>query len=98
MAVPKHTNGWAEWSRHVLAELTRLNDSCEQIANENKIQSIRITELKSSINLFAERQKQSDEAIQDHETRVRSLERGFWRIVGAVTFASFIIQVLIKFL
>jgi len=33
MPAPKDdgSNGWNEWSRHVLAELRRLNDWCERL-------------------------------------------------------------------
>ena len=37
---PENQNGWNEWSRHVLAELTRLNDGYENLGNS--IQDIRV--------------------------------------------------------
>jgi len=34
------SNGWNEWSRHVLAELTRLNDGYESMRQQ--LESIRV--------------------------------------------------------
>lgn len=44
--IPEKTNGWNEWSRHVLAELKRINDTCDNL--DNKIQAVSddVTELK----------------------------------------------------
>ena len=42
----KHENGWNEWSRHVLAELERLNSWSAEIANRQTTILVQISALK----------------------------------------------------
>ena len=66
--VDKEPNGWAEWSRHVLLELKRLNDLIEDVLKRVDANRTKMTVL--------ETQTLSKEGIcrQHRETADRALE------------------------
>lgn len=77
MAEPNQSqNGWNEWSRHVLKELERLNDTLARLTND-------LADLKGKVGNYDSREltrmqiqleglKVSD---KDQEVRIRSLEQ-----------------------
>lgn len=62
-------NGWGEWSRHVLAELSRLNDNHEALRQD--IQQIKMDI--ASINTFDYKKLEAE--VAELKTDLRSLER-----------------------
>ena len=45
-------NGWNEWSRHVLAELERLNDKSDDLSKEMKDVQIKLATLKERASIW----------------------------------------------
>jgi len=50
----KHTvqNGWNEWSKHVLAELGRLNEKSDQLSAEMRDVQIKLATLKERASIW----------------------------------------------
>jgi len=65
----ENNNGWQEWSRHVLAELTRLNAGQDSVREQ-------IQDVKTKIaTLSAQDYKLLESKLQDLAADLRSLER-----------------------
>ena len=45
-------NGWNEWSKHVLAELGRLNEKSDQLSAEMKDVQIKLATLKERASIW----------------------------------------------
>lgn len=91
-------NGFAEYKQLFLKEFARFDKSIDSIGSN-------ITEVNEKLTIIDQNVKSLNAQIdtinykfQDHETRVRSLEKGFWKLLGGISLASFLIQVVIKFL
>jgi hypothetical protein len=46
------TNGWAEWGKHVLAELERLNNVCDKLEDTLSQMTIEMTKLKMRATFY----------------------------------------------
>ena len=49
---PQKSNGWNEWSKHVLAELERLNDKSDTLTNEMRDVQIKLATLKERASIW----------------------------------------------
>ena len=52
MAPPNNQNGWSEWSKHVLAELERLNDWCGKMDDTQTNILVQISALKVKAGIW----------------------------------------------
>ena len=96
------TNGWNEWSRHVLAELKRLNDNWERLHKD-------VTELRGKMSgvsgeeltILKVQVLELNKKDEDQENRLRLLEKaestfkGKWMILSVIGAA--LVSVIIGF-
>jgi hypothetical protein len=50
--LPPKENGWNEWSKHVLAELERLNDKSDDLSKEMRDVQIKLATLKERASIW----------------------------------------------
>jgi hypothetical protein len=91
-------NGWNEWSKHVLAELERLNNNVDILnANQNAM-SDTINEIDSMVKVLRDQVSGKDGVIDkttDHETRIRKVEEFAYKHMGMLIGAGFIFNILL---
>lgn len=78
-------NGWNEWSRHVLKELERLNDSYERISGDVQELKTKVVnynpEEVTTLKIQVQNLQSSD---GDQETRLRDMENRIARASGSM--------------
>lgn len=104
-------NGWSEWSKHVLIELSRLNSVQAEIKEELTALSTKLVTLTDklegrhgvidTLDEHGQRigvlEKEVPETVKtmldDHEVRLRKMEKIIWRAVGGISVFVLIIQI-----
>jgi hypothetical protein len=108
MAEKNQDNGWNEWSRHVLAELERLNTNFE-VLNTRSIETQKeIGDISTTMNIIRDQVSGKDGLIDktaDHEIRIRTLDEDRikvstklnWKIGGLVVMIVSVLELLSTF-
>lgn len=90
----KQLTEFIEYKNLILEKLTTFSDEIADLKEDIKNLSIKIEGLQGTY--YSNCPYKPD--VNDHETRIRYLERGFWKIFGVVVTIIFLFQIGIKYI